>query len=97
MKVYLVQNQGYFPNSSYFDTIEVFDSIDKARICLETISLDTRKVIDSNNHKYFKSNNYQIEYDRSVPSDFSRADVQICFYDNDYYYDIYWIEEFEIN
>lgn len=49
MKVYVVINEANHETSSYYDVIEVFDSEEKAKACIETSAEDFIKLCDSEN------------------------------------------------
>lgn len=93
--VYIVRNECLTPISSYNDIIMVTESLDDAKVCLETSRNDTVLCIDNGEHEGFQED-YVLEYDNKVNPLYSRADNQICFSNKEGYYDIYWIEEHEL-
>lgn len=96
MKVYLVQNRALMPTSSYFDTVSVCATLDAAKAIIESLKNDIVRAIDSGDHECFHSGSYELAFDDDVLEEFSVADMQMCFYDEDGYHDIYWIEEHEV-
>lgn len=93
--VYIVRNECLAPTSRYNDIILVTESLNDAKVCLETSKNDTVHQIDNNNHECFTSD-YVLEFDDKVNELFSKADNQICFSNDEGYYDIYWIEKHEL-
>lgn len=94
-KVYLVQNYALYPCEGYFDTVYVCSTLDDAKVFIETMSLDARKAIDKGEH-HFKRDTCHIEFNENVPEYYGTADYQMCIYDEDGYYDRYWIEEWSV-
>jgi hypothetical protein len=93
-RICVVQNQAQLKTSNYYDTIGVFYNWKDAMAMLETISLDMRKNIDANDHECFNADNYHLGYGNDVPDEFFKSEYgQVCFYDDEGHYDIYWIEE----
>lgn len=95
-KVFLVQNTALMVTSSYYDTIGVFDTIEKAEALIECMKNEIISAIENGHHDTFNVGDYSITFDDNVPLDYSKSDKQMCFLDNDGYYDIYWIEEWII-
>jgi hypothetical protein len=92
-KVFLVQNTALMITSSYYETIGVFDTIEKAEALIENMKNEIISAIETGHHETFNVGDYSLTFDDNVPLDYSKADKQMCFLDNDGYYDIYWIEE----
>lgn len=94
-KVYLVQNDALYPCESYFDTVCASSTLDGAKAFIETMGLDIRAAIDRGEH-HFNVDTCHIEFDGNVPEYYSKADYQMCIYDELGYYDLYWIEEWDV-
>lgn len=94
-KVFIVRNECLTPTSSYNDIIMVTESLDNAKVCLDTCKNDTVLCIDNGEHEGFKED-YVVEYDNKVNHLYTKAEYQICFSNKEGYYDIYWIEEHEL-
>lgn len=96
MKVYLVQNTALMPTSSYYDTLAVHATLKDAKAHIESLKNDLVAAIDKGCHECFKTGEYELAFDDNVLRQYDKADYQMCFYDDSGYYDIYWIETFEI-
>ena len=93
--VYTVMNECLTKTSSYHDIIMITGSIDNAKVCLETCKNDTVLQIDNREHEGFQGK-YTIEFDNEVHNLYSKANNQVCFSNEEGFYDIYWIEEHEL-
>lgn len=91
MEVYIVMNEGLTPSSSYKDIILVTESLMTAETCLEAFKNDTIRQMDNEEYDGFKGK-YTIEFDNEVNHLYTKADKQVCFSNDDGYYDISWIE-----
>lgn len=98
-KVYLLQNRGLFPTSSYYDTIEVFKSKDDALNAMNTCHLDLIKQIDSNGVEGFNPTDYDVYYGVDDDVDYCIGNVgedSITILNKDGWYEQWWVEEFNI-
>lgn len=96
MKVYLVQNCALMPTSSYYDTLEVYATLKDAKALIESLKNDLVAAIDRGHHECFKTGEYKLAFDEDVPRQYDKVSHQMCFYDGDGYYDLYWIEPFNV-
>lgn len=97
MNVYLVQNKALMPTSSYYATMAVYSTLEAAKCYIEEMRLYLVSAIDNCQHEGFFPSEYKIAFNRDVPEEYDEADYQMCFYDDSGYYDIYWIEEAEVD
>lgn len=96
MKVYLVQNSALMPTSSYYDTLAVYATLKDAKALIESLKNDLVAAIDRGHHECFKTGEYNLAFDDKVPHQYDKASYQMCFFDNIGYYDLYWIESFDV-
>lgn len=95
MEVYVVMNGGLTPTSSYNEIILITENIKSAETCLETFKNDTIRQMDKGEYEGFKGE-YILEFDDNVNHLYTKSDKQVCFSNDEGYYDICWIEKHEV-
>ena len=88
MKVYLVQNRGWFPNTDSCETLCVFSNKKDALNAMNTTYLDFIKDVDNGGVKDINPDCYRT----------TNKDDEMWVVSNDefQYYEHWWVEEFEL-